>query len=608
MNTESIRPIAARAGAAAPAGPAARAEAGASAQPAARTTPSTAESLVLALVGSGGDGVALLGDLVLRMAAQQGLYGIMVQSYGPQIRGGESAAILRLAREAVHYEGEHADVLLCFRVSDLRRFLGSVRVHAGSLMILDAADTAELPPWLGTSEQAPYRYPFATIVDGAEVEGDPKNMLGLALLTRALGWSDSLARRVLEQKFGKRPAVLQRNLAAFDRAWGAKDVPALPLLQGHGVPLHIESGNEAVARGAIEAGLRFYSGYPITPSSEILETVIDELPPAGGTVVQAEDEIAALGMVLGASFGGVPAMTATSGPGLSLMTEMMGLSSMAEIPAVIVDCQRAGPATGMPSRTEQSDLFHALYAGHGDFPRAVLGVFDSVHARDVMNKAFHIAESYQLPVLVLSDAYIAQRREIRDAPVDNRGKPRRRVWSAEHGPARFKLTGDHPTSPFRVPGTPGGTYLAAGIEHTAEGNPTADTTVHQEMNAKRFRKLAAIAEETKDWYRTLGRDDAPRGIIAWGSQHGMLREWVAAHPEYRAFLPEILAPFPIHGLEEWRRGLEWTCVAELSYQGQLHRYLSGLTDMSGVKSIARSGGVPMTLSELETLLNSAGAK
>jgi 2-oxoglutarate/2-oxoacid ferredoxin oxidoreductase subunit alpha len=590
MSTESIRPIAASSGATTAARPSK------SAPPVA---PATAESLVLALVGSGGDGVALLGDLVLRMAAQQGLYGIMVQSYGPQIRGGESAAILRLARTEVHYEGERADVLLCFRTSDLRRFLGSIRVHDQSLLILEAADTAELPPSLGTSERAPYRYPFATFEDGAEVEGDPKNMLGLALLTRALGWQAALARRVLEHRFGKRPAALKRNLTAFDKAWKAEDVPVLPLLQGHGVPLHIESGNEAVARGAIDAGLRFFAGYPITPSSEILETVIDELPPVGGTVVQAEDEIAALGMVLGASFGGVPAMTATSGPGLSLMTEMMGLSSMAEVPAVIVDCQRAGPATGMPSRTEQADLFHALYAGHGDFPRAVLGVFDPVHARDVMNKAFHLAESYQLPVLVLSDAYIAQRREIRDAPVDNRGKPHRRVWTTEHGPARFKLTGDHPATPFRVPGTPGGTYLAAGIEHTAEGYPTADTAVHQEMNAKRFRKLAAIEEETKNWYRTLGNDDARRGIIAWGSQHGMLSEWIAAHPEFRAFLPEILAPFPLQALEEWRQGLGWTFVVELSYQGQLHRYLSGLTDMSEVASIARSGGVPLSMSELD---------
>jgi 2-oxoglutarate ferredoxin oxidoreductase subunit alpha len=205
----------------------------------------------------------------------------------------------------------------------------------------------------------------------------------------------------MRKRFAKYPKSIEANLAAFDRAYACPDLPTLPPLTAEAAPHFIETGNEAVARGAIEAGLRFFAGYPITPSSEIMETLIRELP--------AEDEIAAMGMVIGASFGGVPSMTATSGPGLSLMTEMMGLSSMAEIPVVIVDCQRAGPATGMPSRTEQSDLYHAIYAGHGDFPRAVLGVFDVVHARDVMHKAFFLSETYQMPVLVLSDAYIAQR-------------------------------------------------------------------------------------------------------------------------------------------------------------------------------------------------------
>ena len=576
--------------------------------PTAQEPATTTGSRMLAIVGSGGDGVALLGDLILRMAAQQGLYGVMVQSYGPQIRGGESAAILRIASEEVAYEGERSDVLLCFRNSDLRRFQGAVRLHPKSRLILESADTTELPAWLDPTESEPFRYPFATWVGGTEVPGDPKNMLGLALLCRALGWAPALARRTIEQRFSHRAETMARNLAAFDKAYAAEGVPALARLQGHGVPLHIESGNEAAARGAIGAGMRFFAGYPITPSSEIMETLIDELPAAGGRVVQAEDEIAAMGMVLGASFGGVPAMTATSGPGLSLMTEMMGLSSMAEIPSVIVDCQRAGPATGMPSRTEQSDLFHAVYAGHGDFPRVVLGMFDVVHARDVMFKAFHLAESYQLPVLVMSDAYIAQRRQIRDAASDNRGVPRRWRWTAEDGPARFKLAGDHVVAPFRVPGTPGGTYLAAGIEHTLDGHPTAETVTHQMMNAKRFLKLDAIAKETRDWFRTLGDEHAPRGIIAWGSQYGMLREWVVEHPEYRVFLPEILSPFPLEGLAEWRRGLEWTGVVELSFQGQLFRHLSSLTDMRGVQSVTRSGGVPLSMIELAALLFEASMK
>ncbi len=570
--------------------------------PASAATATPLRSLVIAIAGSGGDGVALIGDLLLKMAAHQGLYGMLVQSYGPQIRGGESAVVLRIGDREICYEGEDTDVLVCFRAADLKRFKGSLHLHADSLLILEEKDAGALPEWLGTTNQPVYRHPFATWDGDVEVAGEPKNMMALALLCRALGWPEELARQAMAERFSHKPALVDRNMPTFRKAYEAPNVPKLLQLKGHGVPLVVETGNEAVARGAMSAGLEFFAGYPITPSSEVMETLIDELPAAGGRIIQAEDEISALGMVVGASFGGVPSMTATSGPGLSLMTEMMGLSSMAEIPTVIVDCQRAGPATGMPSRTEQSDLYHAIYGGHGDFPRAVLGVFDVVHARDVMFRAFELAENYQLPVLVLSDAYVAQRRQIRDGVTDRRDKPRRWRWTPEDGPARFAITGDQPVNAFRVPGTPGGTYLAAGIEHTEDGNPSADPGVHQRMSEKRFKKLEAIAADTRTWVRTFGDPAATKGVIAWGSSYGMLREWIEGHPEYRVFMPEILHPFPLEAFTEWRKGLRETTTVELSYQGQFHRYLSSLTDMNDVRSFARSGGLPMSMRELGEML------
>ena len=239
----------------------------------------------------------------------------------------------------------------------------------------------------------------------------------------------------------------------------------------------------------------------------------------------------------------------------------------------------------------------------------MLGVFDVVHARDVMFRAFEIAENYQLPVLVLSDAYVAQRRQIRDAVVDRRDRPQRLRWkAAQDGMTRFSLTGEQLVNPFRVPGTPGGTYMAAGIEHTEEGNPTADATLHQQMSEKRFAKLGGIAVDTREWFRTLGADDAPKGIIAWGSTFGVLQEWVRVHPEYRVFLPEMIHPFPLEALTAWRRGLRETSVVELSFQGQFHHYLASLTDMTGVRSVARSGGLPLSMRELATLLAAAATK
>jgi 2-oxoglutarate ferredoxin oxidoreductase subunit alpha len=229
-------------------------------------------------------------------------------------------------------------------------------------------------------------------------------------------------------------------------------------------------------------------------------------------------------------------------------------------------------------------------------------VFDVVHARTAMSRALHLSETYQLPVLVLSDAYIAQRRQILEPPAENGPRTFRRRWTPDDGPARFDLAGEKGINAFRVPGTAGGTYPAAGIEHTPEGLPTADTTMHQRMNAKRFAKLDALAAETAGWYRTLGRDGASRGLVAWGSQYGLLREWVAAHPDWRVFLPEILHPFPLAAFESWRRGLERAAVVELSFQGQFHRHLAGLTDARGLERLGRSGGVPITLRELAQLL------
>jgi 2-oxoglutarate ferredoxin oxidoreductase subunit alpha len=251
------------------------------APPAGDVAAGTSRSLVLALVGSGGDGVALLGDLILGMAAQQGVYGMMVQSYGPQIRGGESAAFVRLSDREVQYEGDQADVLLCFRLRDLKRFQGSVRLHPGSVVVLDREESGDPPEWLGKTREAPYRFPFARFEDGIEVEGPPKNMLGLGLLCRILGWPQALAEDALRARFGHRRERLQANLEALATGLAADGVPSRPSPVGGGRGLFAETGNEAIARGAIAAGLKFFAGYPITPSSEVMETLIDELPAAG---------------------------------------------------------------------------------------------------------------------------------------------------------------------------------------------------------------------------------------------------------------------------------------------------------------------------------------
>ncbi len=334
------------------------------------------------------------------------------------------------------------------------------------------------------------------------------------------------------------------------------------------------SGNQAIALGALVAGCRRYAGYPITPATDIMEFLADELPSVGGAVVQAEDEIAAIGMVLGASFAGQKAMTATSGPGISLMTEMLGLASMAEIPAVVIDCQRAGPSTGMPTRHEQGDLNLAVFGAHGEVQRVVLAPASVVDCFRVTLDAFNLAEEFQLPVIVLQDTVLAVRTESIPRP-DTRGARivNRRTFAyqpgdggnghgydAASGPERYlryEITTDG-VSPMAIPGTPGGAYVATGLEHTQAANTSSEARNHAPMTEKRFKKLElALAEGAAGARvrRPVGRDRLPdlgqhatarcarrstdwpqRASVPTPWRRGML--WPLPTPQIDAFLAE----------------------------------------------------------------------
>ncbi len=237
----------------------------------------------------------------------------------------------------------------------------------------------------------------------------------------------------------------------------------------------LADGNDMSAAAAIFAGCDFFAGYPITPSTEVMQFLTREIWKYGGSVLQAEDEIAGLGAALGASFAGKKAMTATSGPGLSLKTEMIGLATIAELPLVVLDVQRGGPSTGLPTKSEQSDLYAAAFSAHGDVLRPVLAPTSVSDTFDVTVEAFNLAERYQTPVIILSDQEIGQRKETVD-PIDTARfnlEERRRPTEAElQDYVRFRMT-DSGVSPVSQPGIKGGNYQGAGIEHNELGNPTA---------------------------------------------------------------------------------------------------------------------------------------
>ncbi|MBI2343710.1 MAG: 2-oxoacid:acceptor oxidoreductase subunit alpha [Deltaproteobacteria bacterium] len=586
----------------------------------------TEKILHLTLVGSGGDGVMSTASMLLRTAARMGLYGMMTQSYGPQIRGGESAAHVTIGVEPVAITGVVKDLIVCFRFEYLSRFAQEITA-APHVALFHSAEETDIPVLLQTKEGMRVPIPFQQILEEAGLPEIAKNVVVFGMVLRALGWDLGDGNACVSEVFShKSSAVISSNLRALEVGYQHLETLTLPFRgprHGAAKQTTVISGNEACAEAAVDAGCRFYAGYPITPSSEILEKVYELFPAVGGRLVQAEDEIAAIGMIIGASWGGVKSMTATSGPGLSLMTEMLGLASMAEIPVVIVDCQRAGPATGLPSRMEQSDLWHAIYGGHGDFPRVVLAPTNIRDCYLTMFRAFHLAETYQLPVLVLSDANIAQRSEIIEK-IDTRGFPRgERAIAALETPGdidalregiyrRFDLAAAVDdrwpgVNPVAIPGMPGGMHSIAGIEHTERGTPSADGANHERMNQKRFRKLMAIERETAEWCVTSGRAKAPIGLIAWGSCAGVVQEYALTRDDIALFVPHMLHPFPARALQTFLEGRRTVGVIEMNFQGQLYHHLRGIGVLDGTAhNLRRSGGLPFQLDEIGILLREGG--
>jgi 2-oxoglutarate ferredoxin oxidoreductase subunit alpha len=570
------------------------------------------KDLTIALVGSGGDGVVTAGDLIAQAAAREGLHAIKTEAYGPQIRGGEASCTVRLASKDIFAQGDTVDVLVVFRRSDFARFRGELSVGEGAVILTEADDPtpAGEVDLTGQGGARLIQVPFGELARDSAGTPASKNVVALGILSGLFGLPEEGLRLAVRHKFGgKKESVREANTKAFEAGVAfarslTEDFDAKRLEYVPGEPLLLMSGNEASAVGAMHAGCRFFAGYPITPSSEILHFLSEWLPRAGGAVVQTEDELAAIGAVIGASFAGVKSMTATSGPGLSLMTEMLGLSSMAEVPTVIVNVQRGGPSTGNPTKGEQSDLFQALYGTHGDAPRVVLSCGDVEDCFHTTVDAFNISEEFQLPVLVLSDQAVGQRKETLPASklqhdVRDRARP------SEADMVNYERYKDTPTgvSPMSVPGMKSGMYQTNGLEHDAGGQPSSLYLTHEKMNAKRYRKLWPIRDRYHA-FRRYGPEEAEIGIVCWGASDGPVREAVLAANErgekVSAFVPQILYPFPKRDFQRFMASSKDILVIELSYTAQFYKYLrTFLTLPEGRTHVfKRSGGKNLGVAEV----------
>ena len=562
------------------------------------------KEITLAFVGSGGDGAVAAGDIIATACAREGLHVMKTEAYGPQIRGGESSCTVRISTNRLYAPSDRIDVLIVFSWNDFARFQNELTPADDAILIHEEGDAP--PP-----ELAGHPCLGVPFLKAAREENAPKakNIISLGVAAAVAGLPLDALRRSIAQRFAKKGAsLIDACLRAFDRgiAEATNHGPSTKRLdyERHDGKL-LMSGNDASALAAIDAGCRFFAGYPITPSTEILQFLAEWLPKLGGTALQTEDELSAIGAVIGASFAGAKSMTATSGPGLSLMSEMLGLASIAEIPAVIMNVQRGGPSTGIPTKSEQSDLFHAVFGSHGDTPRVVIGCTDVEDSYHATVDAFNIAEELQVPVIILSDQSIAQRRETIVADRLSHPVRERRTPSAADLDEyrRYRVTADG-VSPMAAPGLTGGIYQTNGLEHDEQGRPSAAFVVHEKMNAKRYRKLDLVARDLKTHER-LGARKPKLGIICWGSTLGAVREAVARLGDDAAdvaiFAPRLLAPLPAAPLQEFIDSCERVLIVELSFAAQFHHYLRTEVDLPRAKTevYARSGGKNFGSTEIE---------
>ncbi len=565
---------------------------------------SARHSVVVRLAGESGEGVISSGDILTQAAARGGYYTQTFRTFPAEIKGGPCMYQFRLSDEPIWSHGQDVDLLVCFNQEAWDLNWDSLGPEG--VILYDITEVVIPDDYLHRAR--PVRMEALAKEIGGSLRA--KNMVAVGAVTGVIEFDTAPIEELVLRRYAHKEGVADANIAALHA--GADEAADLkgryPLVP----PVEVEddrmliSGNQAIAIGAIAAGVKYFAGYPITPASDILEWLSVRLPQVGGLTIQCEDEIASLASVLGASYAGAKAMTASSGPGISLMSELIGYAGTAEIPCVIVDAQRGGPSTGLPTKTEQSDLNHALYGGHGEAPRVVIAPVSVEDCFYATIDAFNYAEEYQVPVLLLTDQGLATRLEVIHRPETDEIELVQRKTSAgmaREDYKRYEYTPDS-ISPMGIPGEPNGMYVATGIEHNEYGHPGYTPEIHLGMQAKRLGKLEPLREVSR--VATHG-EAQPEDVafIGFGSTFGPVREAVDRLRErglsVGAFYPRVLGPFPVSRVEHFAARATRVIVPEVNYTGQLARLIRAETGIE-LESVAKCDGLPFTAEAIMDLV------
>lgn len=575
--------------------------------------------LQIAICGSAGDGTIAAGDILKQAMAGAGYRVIAFDTYPAEIRGfGKCVARTRVTSEQVYSMKPQSDVLVS--LNDSHAIAHVTEVCKYGAVIYDSAPITLVREGEHIAghvrpAQIPYSLPIREISERATGGNRSRNIVALGFIAGLYNMSRDAFLEAIAEKFETKPAeITQSNVAAFcagyEEAASAYrfDFVAFGSPPGHARrEAVVLNGNAAVVRGCLDAGLDMFFGYPITPASTIMESLAVELPRRGGRLLQTEDEIAAMAATLGAGYAGARAATATSGPGLALMTELLGLGVVSEVPSVVFVSQRGGPSTGMPTKTEQSDLNAAVAGSPGDAQRIVLAPTNVEGCWRCAGKAFEMAERYQTPVIVLLDLYLSNRYEAVVFPREGivfeaHADKRLRKQQAGDRYRRFAITADG-LSPRAIPGDGGGIHTATGLEHDELGLPSDEPEVHTAMTVKRHRKLERALEHpglviTK---RYGDSGNVAVGILAWGSTFGeALEGMMLARAEgirCAALKVVMLSPLPVAPIGEFFDECGQILVPELNYEGQFANLVCGALGRP-VHRLNRVTGGPMQVADI----------
>ncbi len=564
------------------------------------------QDLVIRIAGEGGEGVISCGEILSKAVVRGGLDIHSFRTFPAEIRGGLAMFQLRGSDGPTLSLKQRIDYLLAFNQQAYDSYVDNIKPE-GALLY----DPALCQPDDRLGARRKHEMPLEELTNEATGGSRAKNMTALGVALKLYDVPLDYGKQQIQEFFGRKGKevveVNQRGVEVGYRFATEK----LSGLERH-FALRPDrdqitlTGNEAVALGAIAAGVEYVGGYPITPATPIFEFLCKELPRFGGVSIQFEDEIASLASVIGASFVGKRSFTATSGPGLSLMSETLNLAAMAETPIVICNVMRGGPSTGLPTKTEQSDLKFAIYGTSGESPRCIMAPLSISDCFWQTIRAFRIAERYQMPVIILTDQAMAYSSMNIDMPELDKIERFRRLRPAPDGdPATFKRYAITETgvSPMPVPGEDELMYMGTGLEHNEKGAPNYTPANHQAMTAKRFQKLKTLGVHiTQQPIEEVEPEGTEVGVIGWGSTYGAITEAIEMLEEKDGVRVAHLHPRVLSPLNEWRirrflGPLQKIIVPEENYTGQYSHFLKGKFGIHPIE-VHKIAGIPFTSEEI----------